>query len=812
MNQEELYNFWTRNKLKSILSRLSRDFRSSWSKGKLVAALCEVYVEDVLDVLESKEVDALLEEFGASTTGGLYKRKQRLRRKIVGSDEPSEEEPPQKRVVETPTDTEGWKRWMRSARFFRVRQALDNLTYSCDPEWFDAILGEAKLDAEHRFVHPYSYKISQRIHEKHWFYVTLRMWLKRQKEVGSVESINLSGCTQILKLGLPPELYAFSDTLQSINLSKCRLKELPIGLRRFTNLQHVNVSRNVLTDVDVLKGLPLLSLNVSRNELPSYPKWFLNIPECNLALSIDWAHDLYRKTWVNLEQMDKKNYASYSQYDETMQEYIPSLQPHLQTIQEKWNVKGYSFEGEAQSEHSVYTPPAKDIVHMFMRETSRYRGVLRFSSQKNARYLMYLPLWAYVFLEKDHCVYLIRARTKEATFQYFINEVFPEDFPNLNRQYEIHEWGYNEVRVLRNFQRQVNYSRIDDWSDLHPKLRISRLTSESLRKSYLSGSTNARDVYRYQDLYHINFYFQDGEEFSFSHRAQHLDVHYYDHSLKSNWLTMNGTPREIHAYGLSNEDDLKLIQQYRNQEKIEKVILRYCDIELPDMSGFHNLKELHIQNSLVWGVCKESLPKNVEIIIDDAPEYSNMMSTTKKSKLWLGEKYSKRVYPDVIPYFVDKRDKEAKGEEQLFHKHIELRDCGLTEVPAWLKKTKGTKIIDLRENQIAELPGWLFTIRGVQKIYLDHNPITSIDNLNLRKRTASLQLISLRHCLLSALPGYLAQYYPCDMDLRHNRIKKLAHGRIVDREYYTELETDLTWCCTPFDYAKLDGNPLEKML
>ncbi|MAA79713.1 MAG: hypothetical protein CL916_10675, partial [Deltaproteobacteria bacterium] len=251
MNQEEMYNFWTKSKLKSILSRLSRDFRSSWSKGKLIEALCEVYVEDVLDVLEGREVDELLEEVGASTDGGIYKRKQRLRRNILGSEEPSEEEPSKKRVVENPTNTAGWKRWMRSSRFFRVRQALDNLTYSCDPEWFDSILGEVKLDADHRFVLPFSHSQSGGIRKKHWFYTTLRMWLKKQKEIGSVESINLSGCAQVLKLGLPPELYAFSDTLQSINLSKCRLKELPIGLRRFTNLQQVNVSRNMLTDVDV---------------------------------------------------------------------------------------------------------------------------------------------------------------------------------------------------------------------------------------------------------------------------------------------------------------------------------------------------------------------------------------------------------------------------------------------------------------------------------------------------------------------------------------------------------------------------------
>ena len=68
MNQEELYTFWTRSKLKSILSRLSRDFRSSWSKGKLVEVLCEVYIEDVLDVLEAREVDELLEEFGAEVS------------------------------------------------------------------------------------------------------------------------------------------------------------------------------------------------------------------------------------------------------------------------------------------------------------------------------------------------------------------------------------------------------------------------------------------------------------------------------------------------------------------------------------------------------------------------------------------------------------------------------------------------------------------------------------------------------------------------------------------------------------------------
>ena len=73
---------------------------------------------------------------------------------------------------------------------------------------------------------------------------------------------------------------------------------------------------------------------------------------------------------------------------------------------------------------------------------------------------------------------------------------------------------------------------------------------------------------------------------------------------------------------------------------------------------------------------------------------------------------------------------------------------GLTEVPAWLKKTKGTKNIDLRENQITEPPGWLFTIRGVQKIYLDYNPIT-IDNLRVNCKFE----ISLRHVVMVANPS-----------------------------------------------------------
>ena len=86
------------------------------------------------------------------------------------------------------------------------------------------------------------------------------------------------------------------------------------------------------------------------------------------------------------------------------------------------------------------------------------------------------------------------------------NEVFPENFPNLNRQYTRHAWG------MDCFQKQDRYRSIDDWSYRHPKLRFSRLK----RRSYLSGSTNTRDVYCYQDLKSRSVYYDGSlDEFLF---------------------------------------------------------------------------------------------------------------------------------------------------------------------------------------------------------------------------------------------------------------------------------------------------------
>ena len=84
----------------------------------------------------------------------------------------------------------------------------------------------------------------------------------------------------------------------------------------------------MLTDVDVLVS----SRSRTTEPIPNA------IPECNLALSIDWAHNLYRKTWVSLEQLNKNALATI-----TIVSFADAYrwQPHLQTIQEKCNVKGY---------------------------------------------------------------------------------------------------------------------------------------------------------------------------------------------------------------------------------------------------------------------------------------------------------------------------------------------------------------------------------------------------------------------------------------------------------------------------------------
>ena len=76
--KEQAYTFWTKSKLKEILDELSCEYRSSWTKGKLVSALCEQPVEAVLGTLKSTELKDILEKLGESSSGNKAERKKRL--------------------------------------------------------------------------------------------------------------------------------------------------------------------------------------------------------------------------------------------------------------------------------------------------------------------------------------------------------------------------------------------------------------------------------------------------------------------------------------------------------------------------------------------------------------------------------------------------------------------------------------------------------------------------------------------------------------------------------------------------------------
>ena len=76
--KEQAYTFWTKSKLKEILDELSCEYRSSWTKGKLVSALCEQPVEAVLGTLKSTELKDILEKLGESSSGNKADRKKRL--------------------------------------------------------------------------------------------------------------------------------------------------------------------------------------------------------------------------------------------------------------------------------------------------------------------------------------------------------------------------------------------------------------------------------------------------------------------------------------------------------------------------------------------------------------------------------------------------------------------------------------------------------------------------------------------------------------------------------------------------------------
>ena len=117
-------------------------------------------------------------------------------------------------------DTETAKNRIRGKRFFRVRSGLDAISYSDDRSWIDQILEHAEFNELNKLTVPFNYSFG--IRKKHWKYVTLRLWLKRQKEMGTLFGFSLSEEPQILSLGLPPELFYFQDQLEYLNLSKCK--------------------------------------------------------------------------------------------------------------------------------------------------------------------------------------------------------------------------------------------------------------------------------------------------------------------------------------------------------------------------------------------------------------------------------------------------------------------------------------------------------------------------------------------------------------------------------------------------------------
>ena len=741
-------------------------------------------------------------------------------------------------------DTETAKKRLRSKRFFRVRSGLDAISYSAHRSWIDEILEHAEFNDFNKVYVPFTYSFG--IRRKHWNYITLRLWLKRQKEVGTLFGLSLRDETQIVQLGLPPELYDFKEQLEYLNLSKCKLHELPKGIEKFTQLQQIDLSQNKLSNIDALSKLNLQFLNISRNELPYYPKWLENIQHCKLELAIGWAYNLYKKIW-NSTLINHWNYM-YGEESTSPEGVIANMQNDLHKVEQNWNKLGLRTKSRSKkslsSSHPIYTPPAQHIAQAFLFKTRINRGRLRFSSQKrNIRPYRFLTLWALQKLNLHTSIYY--AGMNELEYENW-KEKYNISLPKVRHFYKSHDGKVNfseDYDFLNSLYNGISISR----NQIYTLYSHRIITKEQSQYWWLN-----KDVaYPYQEVrYDVEHNFsyrkkcpvridvtdeqslvnswtcfwtarQKIQHLAFMNRLQHINHRYDSKDQKNIWQT--SPPKKL-LFRWNPPID-SILNRYHSLDNVEEITIQLTNTTMPDLSGCKNLKILRIQNSMITFACREKLPSKTQIIIDDNLSHlihgklqrTTKMSPTSEHQYWdyIKQRY---VYFDLDPqnltYQVDKRDKSKKGEEQLHDSHIELRKCNLTEIPEWLKNTTGTGTIDLRENQITHIPQWLIQIPGIKRIFLDHNPISNLDHLNLRDSAFSLYNLSFRHCQLTEIPQSVALHvstskHNFNLDLRHNQIQKVCY--LMPNKYGGRIY--MGWWSSPGSLGniRLEGNPLQKI-